>query len=447
MSNRQYRHILIALLLLCCCLKTSAQGFYNLTSDEVRIDSFLPRFATSIPLGEDYADSVYQVSILYPEFIDMTPYSIRRLQALEADTLPDMPAIESCVVVERKRGFLEVSFVPFVLQEGKHRILVSFMLDVKATPVASTKLHKVHKASPASDRYAQHSVLASGRWAKVKVPSSGVYQLTEALIRQAGFSDLSRVRIYGYGGALQNEKLVGDELKANDDLKEVPTCSVGGRRLFYAQGPVSWKSSDTMQRTRNPYSDDGYYFITEAEGEPLTIDSTAFVKNYYPRPEHYHTLHEVDNFSWFQGGRNLFENTPINVGSSHSYTMTNPSSDTSGKIAIAITAGNPSSAKVELNGEELGTLYMSPGGYDRADEAYQIYNVTNLHPTDTITITTLRGGPVRLDFIDISTESPRAMTALTYSGIPAPDYVCNITNQDLHGHGPADTSIILPTSQ
>ena len=447
MSSRQYRYILIVLLL-GCCLTAAAQRFCNLTADEVRVDSFVPRFATSIPLGENYADSVYQVSILYPEFIDMTPYSIRKLQALKADTLPGMPAIESHVVVERKRGFLEVSFVPFVFQEGRHRILVSFMLDVKATPINTSGPRKMRQAASASERYADHSVLASGKWAKVKVSSSGVYQLTEALARQAGFSDLSRVRIYGYGGALQNEKLVGEELKATDDLKEVPTCSVGGRRLFYAQGPVTWKTASTMQRTRNPYSDVGCYFITEAEGEPLTIDSAAFIKQYYPRPEHYHTLHEVDNFSWFMGGRNLFENTPITAGNSHTYTMTNPSGNTEGRVAIAVTAGSTTSVRVELNGTELGTLYMSPGGYDRGDEAYQVYNVTNLQPTDSITITTLSGGPVRLDYIDICTESrPRAMTALTYSGIPAPEYMYNITNQDLHGDGPADMVIIIPDSQ
>ncbi|MBP5387367.1 MAG: type IX secretion system sortase PorU [Prevotella sp.] len=447
MSNRRNRHILITLLLLCCCMTAEAQRFCNLTADEVRIDSFVPRFATSIPLGENYADSVYTVSILYPEFIDITPYSLGKLQALGADTLSALPVIESRVVVERKKGFLEVSFVPFVFREGQHRILVSFMLDVKAAPITASMSRKVRQAGAASDRYAAHSVLSTGRWAKVRVSSSGIYQINEALARQAGFSDLSKVRIYGYGGALQNEKLEGSELKATDDLMEVPTCMVGGRRLFYAQGPVSWSSPTTMRRTRNPYSDYGYYFITEAEGEPLTIDSISFVKKYYPRPEHYHTLHEVDNFSWFQGGRNLFENNPVNVGESRTYTLSNPSADESGQLAIALTAGVTTTAKVELNGTTLGSLFMSPGGYDKGAEATQVYKVSNLHANDTITITTLSGGPVRLDYIDIYTATPRAMTALTYSGIPAPEYVYTITNQDLHGDGPADMVIIIPTSQ
>ena len=78
----------------------------------------------------------------------------------------------------------------------------------------------------AEGRYAEHSVLREGNWAKIRVPESGFYQLSDALIKKAGFSNPSRVKIYGYGGALQPEKLTGDYLTATDDLKEVPTCMV-----------------------------------------------------------------------------------------------------------------------------------------------------------------------------------------------------------------------------
>ena len=80
----------------------------------------------------------------------------------------------------------------------------------------------------ASSLYASHSVLASGRWAKISVAESGIYQLTSALVRQAGFTDINKVKIYGYGGNLQNEALLASELQATDDLQEVPQCIVGG---------------------------------------------------------------------------------------------------------------------------------------------------------------------------------------------------------------------------
>ena len=108
-----------------------------------------------------------------------------------------------------------------------------------------------------SERYAEHSVLQSGKWVKIRVTETGIYQLTATLIRKCGFSDISKVKVYGYGGALQPEKLTGDYLKNTDDLKEVPICIVGDKRLFYAIGPVSWESATAVDRIRNNYSSYG----------------------------------------------------------------------------------------------------------------------------------------------------------------------------------------------
>ena len=46
------------MLLLCCWLKVGAQGFVDLTADEVRIDSLLPVYTWQKPLGRHYADSI-----------------------------------------------------------------------------------------------------------------------------------------------------------------------------------------------------------------------------------------------------------------------------------------------------------------------------------------------------------------------------------------------------
>ncbi len=100
-----------------------------------------------------------------------------------------------------------------------------------------------------------------------RVSETGFHQLTEQVVRQAGFSDISKVKIYGYGGNIQNEALLASELQATDDLQEVPQCIVGGKHYFYAEGPVSWKSETALQRVRNPYSDYGYYFITQTDGD------------------------------------------------------------------------------------------------------------------------------------------------------------------------------------
>ena len=235
------RYIIGVILTVLAFTANAQQRFFNLTADDVRIDSVLPVFTCSLPLHDNFADSTYTVDRVYAEFIDMSANDISRCQQLCKQPLAELPRVFSNVVVERKKGALEVIFVPLVFRDGKYQKLVSFMLDVKATSKGQTLKNRrmptrAGTDASAAERYASHSVLATGRWAKISVPSTGIYQLTDELIRKAGFSDLSKVHVYGYGGQLQEEKLDGENLAALDDLKEVPLCLTGGKRLFYAKG-------------------------------------------------------------------------------------------------------------------------------------------------------------------------------------------------------------------
>lgn len=445
------KYILCLLLLATCPICSIGQKFFNLTADEVKIDSILPVFTHSVPLGAEFADSVYSVDIEYAEFIDMSRADVERYTKISGKYPPALPEITQRVVVERKKGQLEISFVPIVFHKGKYRKLVSFMLDVKARRLKNTR-RQARAAAPAA-RYAAHSVLATGRWAKIRVPSTGIYTLTDAVVRRAGFSNLSKVKIYGYGGALQKEKILEEDIIKYDDLKEVPTCTIGGRRLFHAQGPVTWNSKTAAERTRNPYSDYGYYLITQGEDEPLSVDSAAFVDSFYPSYDDHHMLHEVDNYAWFQGGRNLFEDTPILFGDSASYFLEVPTGDvatTRGTLSVAITAGKTSSvtrAEVWLGGRMLGTLQVSGmSKYDEGGIAKATYSIAELAAKDTVTIKTIMGGPVRLDYISVYHEAARPLPDIARESFPAPEYVYNITNQDLHGDGAYDMVIIVPAS-
>lgn len=442
------RKLLLALTLLQTCLNLSAQKFFNLTSKDVRIDSLLPHFSCSFPLGDDFQDSTYSVSIAYPEFINMTDADITAYRRVSDTALPTLPAVTQRVVVSRKKGQLEISFCPLVFRDNRYQTLVSFMLDVKA----KARRHSARRAmaatrAGAAGRYASHSVLATGSWVKIRVPASGVYQLTEALVRQAGFTDIGKVKIYGYGGALQNETLTEEDLIRTDDLKEVPTCQVNGKHLFYAQGPVSWSSPAATVRTRNPYSDYGCYFLTQSETEPQQVDSAAFLSSFYPSNDDYHSLHEVDNYAWYHGGRNLFENDPIANGSSRTYTLTAPGSSRRGRMTIAITAGTASSATIALNDSTLGTMNVTLGEYDKGNSSSRVYTVGNISASNSITITTTSGGPLRLDYISFTVDEPRPAPSLAGGTFPSPEFVYRITNQDHHADGPADMVIIIPTSQ
>ena len=446
------RRLLIVVALIVLSMNMEAQRFFDLTAEEVRIDSLLPVFNYEQPLGPGYADSVYTVSIEYPEFIDMSPTDVARYQRLTSAPLPSLPSVQQFVGVARKQGTLYVSFVPLVFRDGKYQKLVSFRL--KTTAALREQTPAVRKAPRESAAIAAHSVLATGRWAKIRVPSTGIYQLTDALVRKAGFTDLSRVKVYGYGGALQPEKLSDSYLSETDDLQEVPTCTVGGRRLFHAVGPVSWSSNTATARTRNPYSDYGYYFLTEDDETPLSLSASDFTASFYPSPDDYHTLYEVDDYAWYHGGRNLFDSRTIGAGQSRSYTLAATSAK--GRLTVVMSYDAAWQATLAVNGTQVGSLTVSasygslPEGrdsYSKAATKTWTFDVENLQASNEITISQTSGGDIRLDYLSLCFDEPAQLPDLETASFPAPEYVYTITNQDHHADDFADMIIIIPTSQ
>ena len=441
------RRLITGTLLLLTCLTLSAQRFFNLTADEVRIDSVLPVFNYTYPIGSRYADSVFTVRILYPEFIDMSAPDVERYEQLMLGQKPGtLPEIHQVTAVSRKKGSLHVAFIPVVWRDGRYQKLVSFMLDIKGKkqPIRTRR-----STITTSSRYVSNSVLASGTWAKIRVPSSGIYELTSDVVRQAGFSDINKVKIFGYGGALQPELLTGDYIAATDDLQELPTCAVDGRRLFYAVGPVSWNSNHL--RVRNPYSNYGYYFLTEGGEAPQTISWEDFLATYYPLEEHYCSLYEVDNYAWYHGGRNLYDSKILTTNSANSYTVSSTGTSSQGTVTVALTAETSNSGglvEVRVNDVLVGSISTSKhGSYDAMIPSSKTFSVSNLQASNQITLTpNTNSGTVRLDYISTYANAPVEAPDVSQA-FPSPEYLYHITNQNHHADGAADMVIILPTSQ
>ena len=441
------RKTITSILLLFAGLTASAQGYFNLTAQEVKIDTLLPAFHYAYPLGANYADSTYEAVIEYPEFIDMSHDDVERYQQLSGRPLGALPEMYQSVSMSRKQGTLHIGFVPIVYREGKYQKLVSFKLRIKGNEITKSRYNTRRNSRAATERYASKSVLAKGTWAKISVPSTGIYQLTSDLIRQAGFTDINKVKVYGYGGALQPEVLTGDYLASTDDLKEVPTCMVNGHRVFYAVGPVSW--SDDHQRIRNPYSTHGYYFLTESDKAPETISWEDFLAACYPLEDDYCTLYEVDDYAWFSGGRNLYDSNLLYSDKSYKYTIVSQGASATGSLTVALSGvGTGGSVKVTLNGKELGSITIPQiGSYETMRTAQQTFTVNNLQATNEVTLTPDSKVPnVRLDYISTYTTEPAAAPSSAQS-FPVPAYVYNITNQNHHADKAADMVIIIPTTQ
>ena len=463
---KRFRRLILSLVLFCGWLAAGAQEFIDLTARQVEIDSLLPVFTWQRPLGANYADSTYTVSIEYPEFIEMSKEEIKKCREILTspdpscrrgierladpnsrrgiEQLPELPEVRQTVGVVRKQGVLDVSFVPLVFRDGRYQKLVSFKLNVQARAAGRART----RAASASERYAAHSILQSGSWAKIRIPESGFYQLTDALVKSAGFSDPSKVKIYGYGGALQPEQLTGDYLTATDDLREVPTATIGGKRIFYGVGPVSWKSKEALERVRNPYSDYGYYFLTANDDEPLTMSSEDFLALYYPASENYHLLYEVDNFAWYHGGRNLFQKTAYTIGTPQEYTFLSPAKTATLTLALSYDASF--AATVSVNDVEVGKISttMSLDSYTHGAEKIWTYRLDSLQVGEnSLKVTQTSGGTVRLDYCAMTYPEPFPMDDLATTAVSVPEFVYRITNQDHHADEPVDMVILIPTTQ
>ena len=453
------RAILCAMMAL-AATRGNAQDFFNLTADEVRVDSVLPVFTYTKSLGANYADSVYEVRIAYPEYIPMSKDDIERYKRISSQPLPKQPVIQSYVAVDRKCGVLDVAFVPLVKQGGKYKKLVSFKLDItaKARQTCAAKV-----SARAGQRYADHSVMATGKWAKIRVPATGIYNLTNEVIRRAGFSNPDKVKIYGYGGNLQPEVLTADYLSATDDLQEVPTCIEGGKRLFWAKGPVYFNGAPQNttgtgagNRVRNTYSDYGYYLITESDGEPAHISGEELLSGQDINDYYCNALYEEDDYAWFRGGRHLFNSQAITAGSQATYSLDMPSAEPDRdktndnlKIKIVLTADAASSAEVLLNGEHLCNMSMSSlAEYSYASVATSVTTAKSSAEKFDFTIVNKSGGNIRLDYIWVHRPNdPMPLPDITAGTFPAPEFVYGTTTQDLHSHTAADMIIIVPPTQ
>ena len=434
--------------------QSQSQSFFNLTAQQVRVDTLLPVFTHAFPLGPHYADSTYTVCIEYPEFIPMSADDIKRYEKLCSTKPSELPVITQQVSVSRKKARLEVSLVPIVFRDGQYQKLVSFQLScVRTTDVGfqrrGTNVRRQRNDAPSGAvGGANFSLLATGKWVKIRVPSTGVYQLTDDLIRSAGFSNIDNVRVYGYGGAMQPEKLMAAYIEATDDLQQVAVCTTGGRRLFWAQGPVSW---DNGNRIRNPYSQYGYYFLTESSEDALTESEQELLNHYVTSGEGANRLYEVDDFAWFHGGRNLYDAKSFTVGQTHDYTIASPDGVANGTITIVLTAydgSQYSTATVSLNGTELGTMSIAPcTTYNHANQTKSTFTVSNLAATNTVSIRQNSGGTMALDYIVVHATDTPAAPSLQQVTVGTPELVGSVANQNLHGDAAADMVIVIPASR
>ena len=171
--------------------------------------------------------------------------------------------------------------------------------------------------------YAKESALSKGTIIKIQVSETGIHKIPYDSLTAWGLN-ANNVCVLGYGGGMLDEDF---SQKKWDD---VPSVSIymhkgsdnifnsGDYILFYAQGAVKWECDQNgiWRHTQNPYSNYGYYFIT---------DNQALQKQIALSNEHYDIANAVD-VDWYTAYSvhekdevNLIDATGVNGGGREFY--------------------------------------------------------------------------------------------------------------------------------
>ena len=226
-----------------------------------------------------------------------------------------------------------------------------------------------------SSRYASESVLNSGKWVKIQVAEDGIYKLTAADLKKMGFSNLDKVAVYGYGGWPLDEDFSTTYI---DDVPEVAVWRSADYLLFYGKGPRKWEYSSSDKsfiHTNNPYSNYGYYFVTEKETAGRTMEKAASAAGATLQVTTFddYVLHEEELVSVNSSGRELYGESFTST-LSRDFTISVPGiTNDEGKATLSFISRGNGTITMNVDGNTLisGSVSVPSDEYEVARELYR----------------------------------------------------------------------------
>jgi len=226
-----------------------------------------------------------------------------------------------------------------------------------------------------SSRYASESVLNSGKWVKIQVAEDGIYKLTAADLKKMGFSNLDKVAVYGYGGWPLDEDFSTTYI---DDVPEVAVWRSADYLLFYGKGPRKWEYSSSDKsfiHTNNPYSNYGYYFVTEKETAGRTMEPAASAAGATLQVTTFddYVLHEEELVSVNSSGRELYGESFTST-LSRDFTISVPGiTNDEGKATLSFISRGNGTITMNVDGNALisGSVSVPSDEYEVARELYR----------------------------------------------------------------------------
>lgn len=249
----------------------------------------------------------------------IVPLSTDTLDVERAQRLSDGDLISDRFVkiISGSPTMAQINVMPMKKVKGKIVRLLRFKMELE-TVASPQKPHNIiaHKV------YKKTSVLASGKWYKMGVMKSGVYQITYDDFVAMGWNPAEinpdEIKIYGnYTGVLHE----ANRYSRPDDLLENAILVKGGADgsfdrgdtvLFYGRAPMVWRYDPFVQRYdhhMNVYTDTTWYFLTVSAGagkriqteESVQTTPTKIVNDNYE-----HQVHEKDLVNLISSGREWY---------------------------------------------------------------------------------------------------------------------------------------------
>lgn len=343
--------------------------------------------------------------------------------------LPDTLSYTVFLSTERKKTFTVLRIFPFRKNpdSGIPERLIFFR--IYTTPsekmaVAARKSAKIWSST---------SLMATGKWYRIKVAENGIYKLTYGRLQELGFTDPSRVRLFGYGSGMLP---VIPGQRTLDDMVEVPVFfdkgsdgvfGPGDYLLFYAEGSAKRYYDESQSMFRHiihGFSNFAWYFISDVQGlrkeiEEFDPGQAGAVKTITTFPEH--QWHENELVNLIRSGSQWFgEEFDVNLSRSFSFAIPDINPDIPVKVFVTAAGrySSTTSLSVQVNNGILGSIKFSPvslssstGNYASYGQAFYTLSVTGSPVT--VTLQYNRPDPTAvawLDYIDITVERMLRMT-------------------------------------
>lgn len=156
------------------------------------------------------------------------------------------------------------------------------------------------------------SVMASGKWVKIRITADGVYELSHQRLRELGFSNPEKVNVFGYCPTLL---LTHEQSQIPADLSPMQSVHESGKLLFYAKSNVDmekevWSSkAETVDNihSRHSHSYGATYFLSDVPvmmapeigtiAAPSEVDATSALTSHDAL-----VYHEDDAVNYAEGG-------------------------------------------------------------------------------------------------------------------------------------------------